>query len=884
MYVECEVDFMTERSVESMAGVVIDLKEKKPIRVLHVDDEPCLLKIAKQCLEMEGHLKVDTALSVEEALMKLEKDKYDIVVSDYKMPEKDGLDFLKALRSKGNAIPFIMFTGKGREEVAIKALNLGANQYLNKVGETETVYTELAHNITELAKAKRAAEKLCVSEAARLEREKKLEAIFASSPDAITVFDLNGNVADLNEAAMKLHGFTKKEEILGKSSFEYVAPRDQSRAIELFENAMIESVRKAEFSLLTADGREFPVELYANVVKDAYGIPICLMVVTRDVSERKKAEEALRESEERFSTISSAAFEGIGISEQAKLIDANDQLAKLLGYEPGEMIGKSVLDFVAPESRDLVIAKMRAGFEGPYEHLALRKDSSVFPVEIRAKPIRYKGHMARITAISDITERKKTEEALKNSEEKYRELFENAYDAIVTLDLNGRVIDTNNAVLRYGYRKEDVVGNSILDLVPRKYHPLLMKDFSQALQGKPVKNEVEIETPNGTLIAEYCASALMREGDIVGAQVIIRGLSELKRFEKTVLESQQRFRGLFMGNPEAAAYLGPDYRILEINPRFEELFGYSLEEIRGKHINDAVVPKGKMDEAEALDREGVDGYVYHNTKRRRKDGSQVPVAVSAAPIVVEGRQAGFVAMYKDISDLKNVEKRLETMNEKLQVVGQLTRHDVRNKLTTITGNVYLLKKQLASNSEILDKLRDMETAVQEVTRIFDFAKTYETLGAEKLVYIDVGKAVDEAVALFPDLKGAKIIDECNGLTVLADSLLIQLFYNLIDNSLKYGQKITKMRIHYEQTSQGELRLIYEDDGVGIPETEKPKLFKQGYSTGGSTGYGLYLIRKMIEVYGWTIQETGTPCKGAQFTITIPKTNQTREENYRLQGA
>ena len=117
---------MDERAVESSARIVLDLNDR--IRVLHVDDDSCILKIAKQCLEMEGPFQVDTALSVEEALMKLEKDKYDIVVSDYQMPEKDGLDFLKALRSKGDAIPFIMFTGKGREEVAIKALNLEANQ------------------------------------------------------------------------------------------------------------------------------------------------------------------------------------------------------------------------------------------------------------------------------------------------------------------------------------------------------------------------------------------------------------------------------------------------------------------------------------------------------------------------------------------------------------------------------------------------------------------------------------------------------------------------------------------------------------------------------------------------------------------------------------
>lgn len=132
MYVECEVDFITERSVESMAEVVIDLKEKKPIRVLHVDDEPCLLKIARQCLEMEGQFHVDTASSVEQALEKIKKESYGAIISDYQMPGKDGLEFLKELGESGNDIPFIIFTGKGREELVIKALNLGADHYVNK--------------------------------------------------------------------------------------------------------------------------------------------------------------------------------------------------------------------------------------------------------------------------------------------------------------------------------------------------------------------------------------------------------------------------------------------------------------------------------------------------------------------------------------------------------------------------------------------------------------------------------------------------------------------------------------------------------------------------------------------------------------------------------
>jgi signal transduction histidine kinase len=282
-----------------------------------------------------------------------------------------------------------------------------------------------------------------------------------------------------------------------------------------------------------------------------------------------------------------------------------------------------------------------------------------------------------------------------------------------------------------------------------------------------------------------------------------------------------------------------------------------------------------------LDKKAIKGYVYHNTVRRRKNGSLVPVSISTAQITMWGRLIGYIVMYKDISELNNAEKKLETVNEKLRVVGGLTRHDVRNKLSTITGNAYLLKKKLVGNSEILDELRDMETAVTQITKIFDFAKAYEMLGAEELVYVDVEKTLNEAISLFANLNSIKVINDCHGLTALADSLLRQLFYNLIDNSLKYGQEITRIRIYYEKTSQDELKLVYEDDGVGIPVAEKLKLFKEGYSTGGGTGYGLYLIKKIAEVYGWTIEETGESDRGAQFVITIPRTDANGKENYRI---
>ena len=105
--------------------------------------------------------------------------------------------------------------------------------------------------------------------------------------------------------------------------------------------------------------------------------------------------------------------------------------------------------------------------------------------------------------------------------------------------------------------------------------------------------------------------------------------------------------------------------------------------------------------------------------------------------------------------------------------------------------------------------------------------------------------------------------------MIADSFLRQLFYNFLDNSRKYGEKTTVVRVYFEKQESGELQLIYEDDGIGISAENKSKLFKEGYSTGGSTGFGLFLIKKMMDVYGWTISEEGEPDKGAKFAITIP---------------
>lgn len=214
--------------------MALDSKEKSAVKplanvvmkqVLHVDDDAGFLKVAKQCLKLHGSFEVDTASSIDVAKGKMKTKAYDVIVSDYIMPEKDGLEFLKELRQQGCKIPFILFTGKGREEVAIKALNLGADGCFTKLGEPETVYGELAHGICQAVKIRKAEEALRRS-------EERYRLLFECSPIGVGIVSLDGVVVDSNRAMQTLTGYSKVE--LEKTNLTdlYENPKQKKELIE----------------------------------------------------------------------------------------------------------------------------------------------------------------------------------------------------------------------------------------------------------------------------------------------------------------------------------------------------------------------------------------------------------------------------------------------------------------------------------------------------------------------------------------------------------------------------------------------------------------------------------------------------------------------------
>jgi len=693
-------------------------------------------------------------------------------------------------------------------------------------------------------------------------------------------------VTSANKGAEK-YGFNKSG-MLGKNMLKFVSKRYWPKLLKDVAQIALGRTVEGRIEIHTPKGDKI-AEYKSNPIFSGNRV-VGIQTILEDATEHKKAEEALRESEEKYRNLFESAMDAIVTLDLKGSITAVNSSVLRFGYEKEDLVGKNILDFVSKEYWPAVMrdfSKVAQG-EPAKNEVELAVPTGKILVEYHAGAIAKENNVAGVQInIRDVTERKKSEELLRESEERFRGLFESIQDPVgIFVGKEGQLIDYNTAFKKSsGYTDEELKGKVFLDFVHPDDRAMVLEKYRTEYSEDefPMIYEIRGVNKKGECIPlELSVSTYKKKGKVIGIEVIHRDLTERKKAEMSLRESQGRFEGLFIGNPEAAAYLGPDYRIQDVNPRFEKLFGYSLEEVKGKHINDVVVPDDRREEGETLDRDARKGYVYRNTVRRKKDGSLVQVSVSAAPIANESGVTGIVAMYKDISDLKNAEKRMDVMNEKLRVVGGLTRHDIRNKLAAVAGSAYLLRKRFASEPNAIECLESIKTAVRESERIFDFASAYEKLGVEQLVYVNAKMILEEAIAMFPDLKGVRIVNDCDGLTLLADSLLRQLFYNLIDNSLRYGQKATQIRAYYEKTQDNELRLTYEDDGIGISKDAKPKLFNEGFTTGKGSGHGLYLIREIMDVYGWTIDETGEPGKGARFTISIPETKPDGTRNYRLQ--
>jgi signal transduction histidine kinase len=224
-------------------------------------------------------------------------------------------------------------------------------------------------------------------------------------------------------------------------------------------------------------------------------------------------------------------------------------------------------------------------------------------------------------------------------------------------------------------------------------------------------------------------------------------------------------------------------------------------------------------------------------------------------------------MARSQTELRKSEEALSRANKKLTILASITRHDIKNQLLALSGYLELSKEKQDSPSVISEYLEKEMGIVQTIGSQIDFTKAYDDMGKTEPVWQNVNASVRRAVAVLP-MRAVRVEVDRSDLAIFADPLFEKVFYNLIDNALKYGgDTLTKIRISSHETEKG-LVLICEDDGAGITREDKEHLFMQGY--GKHTGLGLFLTREILSITGITIAETSEPGKGARFEMNVPK--------------
>jgi PAS domain S-box-containing protein len=357
--------------------------------------------------------------------------------------------------------------------------------------------------------------------------------------------------------------------------------------------------------------------------------------------------------------------------------------------------------------------------------------------------------------------------------------------------------------------------------------------------------------------------------------------------EDSLRISEERFRSVADNNNVWVWETDAAGRYTFASQAVEKILGYTPSEVVGMNCLEFADPRDKhivlQTDQQAQKKEPFQKLIFRGTQ---KNGMPVWLSSSGFPLTDNhGQIIGYRGSTVDITVFKVTEEeklfseekyrdaneklsealdRAELLNEKLSVIGGFTRHDVRNKLMAISGNVYLAEKYAGESDRLLASLNRIKGTVNNITSILNFAKDFEMLGNQTLADIDVGKALDEATSLFSDHK-VTITNQCKGVIVHADAMLTTVFHNLIDNSIRYGEKVTEIKV-YKKTEGDTTKIVYEDNGIGVDEETRRNLFVKGYGKG--TGYGLYLIKRACEFYGWQIQETGQVGKGVCFEFIL----------------
>ncbi len=633
-------------------------------RILYVDDEPALLDIGKVFLEEDGSFTVDTSHSALDALVRLSSRNYDAIVSDYQMPKMDGIAFLKTLRAQGDTTPFIIFTGRGREDVVIEALNSGADFYLQKGGEPVSQFTELAHKILHAISQKRAGLALKKSEQDyRHLIEHAGEGIFIIQDERFRM---------INPRAAELSGYSEQE-LLNQPFVRFVHPDEGDMLLDKFRNRDVAATVPTHYTFRTIckDTTVRWVEL--NVVAITWDERPATLNFMIDVTDRKLAEDALKESGERYRHLIEHAGEGIYVVQDGKLQMVNSRTTEMCGYTEEELLSQPFKNFVHPDDFNMLIDRFRKRISGEtvpsrYSYRISRKDGTLRWVELSVVIIDWNGAPATLNYVTDITDRKLAEDALKESEERYREFFRTSLDCVFITSPAGDWIDFNDATVKMfgGSNREEIAQKNVHSFYvnPEERAPLFRN-----IEGIGFIKEapLQLKKLDGTIFDAVVTSVPLKnpDGSTKAITGTIRDITEIKMAVDALKESEERYRQVFRTTLDGLFITTLEGDWIDFNDAVIGMFGCrSRNEVFSIPIRDFYVDP--EDREAIVQRTLREGYIKeYPLKYKRLDGTTFDALMTVVAWKnPDGSTRCFIGTISDVTEKKRTEDALRESEER----------------------------------------------------------------------------------------------------------------------------------------------------------------------------------------------------------------------------
>ncbi|MBN1847028.1 MAG: PAS domain S-box protein [Deltaproteobacteria bacterium] len=740
-----------------------------------------------------------------------------------------------------------------------------------------------------------------------IENEKKYWNILEIMEEGYFECDLKGNLTFFNDVIVQFYQ-RPRDELLGMNYREFTTQATAEKVYKTYNEIYRTGIPAilSDCEAVKKDGSIGVVEVTVSLVKDPLGEPIGFCGVSRDVTEKKKAEKALCESEERYRQILEKMEEGYyEVNLAGNFIFCNEALCRIHGYPCNELLTMNNRDYTSPEEAKRVYKIFNQVYQTgiPSKIVDLEifgKDGSTHMIEISASlqrndmgiPIGFYG----ITR--DRTEQKKAEEALRQSEERYRNILESIEEGYYEVDPTGHITFFNETICTFHGRSPDELrGLCYQDFIPSDDHQKVFKIFNDVYKtGMPAEIfETRMIRKDGQLRnVEISVSLLCNEKrEPIGFRGITRDRTEQKKIEKALKESEEKYR-LVVENANEGIYIIQDDMIKFPNPRMNELTGYSMEELKDIPLLD-LVHQDDRDKIEQQIRQSFKDQAplnIYSFKMLNKAGSIIWVDLNTIPIMWEGRPAT-LNFLRDITPHKKMELQL-LQASKMEALGTLAggvAHNFNNLLMGIQGNASLIQLDVDREHPHYEKLNNITKLVKDGSMLAKQLLGAARGGKYEVRTTDVNRLLEQSVYLFGRTKKEITIHKDLQVDIWPvevdsgqiDQVLFNLYINAWHAMSGGGDLYVQTQnviLNDDYTSPYHVapgrfvKISITDTGIGMDESTVGKIFDPFFTTKDmvvGTGLGLASAYGIIQNHKGFITVYSQKGSGTTFNIYLPAT-------------